>query len=351
MDVIINELPTPNLGKDIYVCYPDTVYLSIAQGAKPDSATDRNYHTSWTFIHDKGAAYNPVSSHENAIDYVLTSTGKMAALMTDKRSGCFASDTMIVNVLDTLGVVVTHTAHTLPKYSCPGETDTLSFSYKQNENHPVSIAWYKNGALLRKSANGNDTVLVFSNFVNFDTVYAVVSLPFDCGSERAKDTAVFPLRRHITPKVELAWNGRDSVCAGDTVKMFVKILDNPDDTVDYTYQWYMNGVAVPAPLGQLDTLRYAPSAGASIACAVKANYGCSANIDGPVLTTNPGPSILPVPDPTIRTVDSVCPAKDFTLNVKAVKGGSYAWSSFDTIAHTFAQDTNVLVTSQTIPTQ
>ncbi|MDE7338575.1 MAG: hypothetical protein K2M92_04710, partial [Bacteroidales bacterium] len=244
-----------------------------------------------------------------------------------------------------------HTAHTLPKYSCPGETDTLSFSYKQNENHPVTIAWYKNGALLRKSTNANDTVCVLSDFVNFDTVYAVVSLPFECGSERAHDTAVFPLRRHITPKVELTWFGRDSVCAGDTVKMFVKILDNPDDTAGYTYQWYMNGVAVPAPLGQFDTLSYAPSAGTSVSCAVKADYGCSAAIDGPVFTTNPGPSILPVPDPTIWTVDSVCPGKDFTLSVKAVQGGSYAWSSFDTIAHTFAQDTNVLVTSQTIPTQ
>ncbi|MDE5543981.1 MAG: hypothetical protein K2I83_01040, partial [Bacteroidales bacterium] len=201
------------------------------------------YHTSWTFIPDKGEAYSPVSTHENAIDYVLLSTGKMVAAMSNKSSGCTVTDTMVINVLDTLGIVVTHTARVLPKYSCPGERDTFSFSYMQNENHPVTLAWYKNGKLLRRSTNANDTVLITNDFVDLDTIYAVVSLPFECGLERAKDTAVFPLRRHVKPTGSMVVSD-DTICVGDTLGIAVKVVDNPDDTVVYSYRWYVNNKPV-----------------------------------------------------------------------------------------------------------
>ena len=237
---------------------------------------------------------NPIVG-ANSVSYLATIAGNFTVIGTGK-FGCKSS----VSIPVTTSISSTPTTPAITANGntsfCPGGNVNLSSS---NTNYN-SYQWYFNGNSITGATNQS---YIASNAGNY-TVSATNADGCISGS-----SAITKVTNYPTPSTPIIYtnSATNNICAGNSILL--------SSSSAYTYQWYLNSVAITNATGQT----YTGYNGGNYAVTVTNNYGCSTTS----LITSVNIINKTTPIVTVNSSTSFCAGNKVRINTSGYY--TYQW--------------------------
>ncbi|MEO6832678.1 MAG: hypothetical protein ABI169_10755, partial [Chitinophagaceae bacterium] len=190
----------------------------------------------------------------------------------------------------------------------------MRFDYKQ----PTALNWL-NVTGLWKNSNLTTAIKLTDTITNVysspatTTVYTAVSNANGCISLPSLPDTVFV---NPSPDVTLTPAGANTICNGSSVTLCVPTAANQ------TYQWYLNGGAIPTSSGGTSNCYTATAAGTYKVTVINIITGCSSTSINSVVTVKPAPTV----SVSSSSSTTFCNGGSTTLTATATRAALYQWA-------------------------
>ncbi len=293
--VTVNTIPsTVTTNGPTTFCTGGSVTLSA-----PTTGTGTPYTYLWYF---NGT---PATGTNNTSTYTATASGNYYVVVSSASTSCsVTSATTTVNNSSAPSNAITPSGN---QALCQGDTLTLC----TNPSPGLTYTWYKNGV-----ATGQTTACIAATTAGTYTVNVAITAQPTCNSTTSTASGTV-ISINPVPTVTITASGPLTFCQGDSVKFTAA------STTANTYQWYVNGAAIPGATASTYTAR---TGGSYTARGTTTATGCKGTSNAISVNVNP----LPVISATANGPTTFCQGGSVTITVTPTTLSSYVWKNANT---------------------